>query len=807
MGTSAELQRIIEELERKLHESREAMRALGSGGIDAVAHESASPPILLRAARDRVHTDEPLLRALFDGATDAMLIADDSGAYIDANRAACAFFGLEKDHVVGRRAADIVVSDPAGSTPGDPFPTRENLHGDVSLMRSDGLRRDIETTMVHDVLAGCHLSVLRDVTDRNSASQALRQTEQRLRTVISNAPIVLFAFDHHGIYTLYEGKGVDLLRRPSEDRVGRSVFESFGKLTGGEAAIRRALAGEVVRWEGETRGGFYEALLLPELDSSGAVVSVTGLGIDVDSRKVAESKLKASEERYRRMIENTSEGVWMYDGSGVTMFVNPRMATLLGYTVDEMIGQPIFAFMDDSMLAEAHSRLARRRSGLEERGQFRLRRRDGSKLWLSLHANPMFDALGQFESSLALATDITEQLEAETAFEKSKDHLRQAQKMEAIGSLAGGVAHDFNNLLSVILSYTDLILDDLGPGDPLRVDLAEIHQAGVRASVLTRQLLAFSRQQVLAPAVIELNDVVKGVEKMMARLVGEDIQLSWSTSAEPAKIHADPGQIEQVIMNLVINARDAMPNGGHVTIETAHVVVHENDSEHADVLPGRYVTLTVSDTGVGMDAATRDRVFEPFFTTKDKTRGTGLGLSTVYGIVKQSGGHVWVRSELGKGTTFEVYLPRTDRALLVSQPPVASMDASIEGTETILVVEDEEQVRVILKSILRKRGYRILEAQNGGEAFLICEQYAGEIQLLLTDVVMPRMSGRQLAERLIGIRPDLKVLFVSGYTDNAMQYGIDAGVEFLQKPILPGPLLRKVRDVLDSRRGPNSRQP
>jgi two-component system cell cycle sensor histidine kinase/response regulator CckA len=514
---------------------------------------------------------------------------------------------------------------------------------------------------------------------------------------------------------------------------------------------------------------------------------------ELAERKRTEEALQESEEKYRNLVERANDGIVIVQDT-LVKYTNSRLAEITGYTVEEMLGTLYANYIHPDELPKVVGHYERRMAGEEVRSIYEtaLRHKDGSKVDVEINAG-IITFQGR-PANLAFIRDITER-------KRLEEQLLQAQKMEAVGRLAGGVAHDFNNLLTAIIGYSDLLLMGLSQDNPLHRDVAEIKKAADRAASLTSQLLAFSRKQVLQPTVLDLNATVANIEKMLRRLIREDIQLVTVLDPTLERVKADPGQIEQVLMNLAVNARDAMPQGGKLTIETANAYLDEDYArQHLEVQPGPYVMLAVSDTGVGMNEETQSHLFEPFFTTKEVGRGTGLGLATVYGIVKQSGGHVWVSSEPGRGTTIKVYLPRIEESI-ESDRQAQFPAAPLQGQETVLLVEDEDVVRNLARRVLLKRGYTVLEASDGGEALHLCEQHKGPIHLLVTDVVMPGgMSGRELAERLTPLQPEMRVLYISGYTDDAIiHHGVlETGTAFLQKPFTPAALANKVREMLDT---------
>jgi PAS domain S-box-containing protein len=644
-----------------------------------------------------------------------------------------------------------------------------------------------------------------DITERRQAQQALRQSEERFRQIAETIDEVFWTADPQITKMFYVS--------PAYERIwGRSVASLYGDPRSFPGSIypddrERVLADHQFQKSGQSFDHEYRIVCpdgavrwiwdrgFPVRNEAGQVVRYAGVAIDITERKRAE----AEHVRLVTAIEQSAEAVMITNTSGEIEYVNPTFSRITGYSREEARGQNPRILKSGEQDPALYQQLwATILQGKIWHGELINRRKDGSLYNEQMNIAPVRGEHGEVTHFIATKQDITARKELEQRFV-------QAQKMEAVGRLAGGVAHDFNNLLTVINGYAQILTQRSSPKDPSRGLFEEIQMAGERAASLTRQLLAFSRRQVLEPKVLDLSNVLANTETMLRRLIGEDVELVTKLRPGLGLVKVDPGQIEQVIMNLAVNSRDAMPQGGKFIIETTNVEADEDYARtHKPMTPGKYVVVSVSDTGCGLDLATQAHIFEPFFTTKAKGKGTGLGLATVYGIVKQSGGFIWVYSEPGQGATFKIYFPCVEEVASTAKPSRVRRPAKLaKGKETILVVEDESGVRSLVCETLKSKGYNTLAAEGAAQALKIAEQYTKPIHLLLTDVVMPLTDGKELATRLSSLHPESKVLYMSGYTDDAVvRHGIsDGGTPLLQKPFLPNALLLKVREVLRMKRG------
>lgn len=691
----------------------------------------------------------------------------------------------------------------------------------LSLRGREGLEREGFRAAGEIVYDQLRVYLLRDLTlSQRLQLEIIKEEHQQFEVAAARAanlfgrderPAGEVAFDVMGVHAFAMLGALDTFLRMREadlDQLRRTQTDAFrtmltlgailgvllllGTATWGLFMFQRVagpLAELTAAARGMERGDL--AVRVPEAHDEEFATVAESFNTMAASLAEALGAARRSEETFRHLVDHAMFGIYRSGLDGKFLAVNPALADMLGYeSTAALLEVDIGALYVDPTVRPGLVRRFRDTDRVEN-VELEWKRKDGRPVTLRLRGRPVRDAEGRFQWFEMFAEDVTAQRALES-------HLRQSQKMEAVGQLTGGIAHDFNNLLSVIISYAQFAMDQLPEPDPVRKDIKEIHDAGRRAADLTRQLLAFSRQQILEPQVISLNGVLDGMEKLLRRLLGENIAIDVRRAPDLGTVVADPGQMEQVIVNLAVNARDAMPSGGKLTMETGNVTVDEEYAErHVSVTPGRYVLLSVTDTGCGMSAETRERIFEPFFTTKEKGKGTGLGLATAYGIVKQSGGNIWVYSEPGRGTTFKIYLPRVD--IEAAEIRKARTEACVTGAETVLIVEDEDGVRRAAERILEGAGYRVLTAADGDAALHHCEQHQDGIHLLLTDVVMPRMSGRDLASRVKALNPRVKVLFMSGYADNAIvHHGVlTPGTRFIGKPFSVAGLRRKVREVLD----------
>jgi len=677
---------------------------------------------------------------------------------------------------------------------------KENHEFEYRIVASDGRvvwLRDIVTVVIENDKVVKLRGVMVDVTASKKADQILEESQRKYHTLFEGVSDPIFIFDAQTKLFLDSNKAVERMYGYSKDEL----------LTMTPFDLHPAEDHATVQWNVDSRN-IDQPNTYVHLTKSGRRIDVEiladqieyqgrpswiGIVRDITARKRHEQALRESEERYRKVLENANDIVYTHDLDGNLTSINKAGERVTGYTNDEVLNMNIFDLIAPEQAEKARQMIKQKLTDMVPTSyDLELIGKDGRRISLEISSQIIHKG-GQPSGVLGIARDITDRKHLEA-------QLRQSQKMEAVGRLAGGVAHDFNNLLTAIIGYSELLMSNPSTDEMTRTCVEEIRKAGERAASLTGQLLAFSRKQVLQPKVLDLNVIIANLDKMLRRLIGEDIDLDLIVQPDLWLLRADPGQIEQVIMNLAVNARDAMSSVGRLTIETSNV---EFDSEsirsYAEIAEGRYVVLQVRDTGHGMSEELQSQIFEPFFTTKEQGKGTGLGLSTVYGIVKQSGGYIYVDSELEKGTTFTVYLPRVDEVAGVREGGSSTDDLPV-GTETVLLVEDEPLVRQFVSRTLRSSGYLVIEASNGNEALVIGDDYEGPIHLLVTDMVMPKMSGRELATRFTEWRPSMKTLFISGYTDNEIssQDVEDSGVAFLQKPFTPRQLAAKVREVLDN---------
>ncbi len=758
---------------------------------------------------------------VFFSMPEAVAVVDAGHRFSWVNEAMVSFLGLPREKIIGESCHSLVHKSCEPIT-GCPF-RRLKESRRRECMELEVSEKNLWYKVTVDPIIGENgridgaIHYLSDITSAKQAEnsailQSIRQQELagRLVSLMNNVPgavyrgmrdwsLVFIGADvkrltGYAPEELISGaaKWKDLIHPDDLDSVKQAFREAaYGRLRVLRVEYRIMHKEGGIRWLEDRRQLVY--------DPDGNFAYVDGLLLDITDHKRSEEELRSTYEKLQALVEASPLAILALDPEGKVRMWNKAAERMTGWTEGEAIGLPL-PIVPREKTGEFHAILGRARGGESLSGvEVRRQKKDGSPIDISIWTSPLRDRRGEVTAIMAVLADVSERRQMEEALRSSEEQLRQSQKMEAIGLLAGGIAHDFNNLLTAIRGYSDLLLQRLDGGSHMRRDVEEIRKAGERAASLTRQLLAFSRKQVLQPKVLDLNAVVAGMDDMLRRLIGEDVDLVAVLKPGLWSVRADPGQLEQVVMNLAVNARDAMPRGGKVTIETANVELDGTYvRRHAVVSPGPYVMMAISDTGAGMNEETKNRLFEPFFTTKEKGKGTGLGLSTVYGIVKQSGGYIWAYSEIGKGTAFKVYFPRyrgdgletRDAGSLASAPP---------GRETVLVVEDEAAVRALIRDILEGSGYTVLTASDGEDAQKVGRCHKAPIHLIVTDVVMPKMGGREAAQSLVPHLPGVKVLYMSGYTNEAIvRHGVlDPGIPFLEKPFTPDALLRKVRRVLE----------
>ena len=817
-------------------------------GFTAVTNDAPEPsPGNGHSADPILSIEKAYLEQMLENAPEAICIADPDMRILRINGEFTRLFGFSAAETVGRPIDPIIVppdryAETAWITESLQKGNKPSL--ETRRRRKDGSLVDVLLSVSPVLVKGRRIATYasyRDITEqkraeelnsalyaiaaRNQATEDLQQFYAAIHSIVGqlmnakNFYIALYDPQTQLLSFPYFVDEAD--KAPQPKRLGKGLTE-YVMRTGEPLLATPAVFEELVRrgeaeligapsvdWlgvplkSGSTSIGalvvqsYHEHMRFGERDREILKFVSQQLASAIEHKRYEEA-LRRSEARYRSLILSAAYGIYRCTLDGRFLDVNPALITMLGYgSVEELLD--LDARRQVFVNAQELQRLTGeyRRTGNLNSVEVQWKRKDGRVITVRLSGRAAQNSDEAEEVLELIAEDITDRRQLEEQF-------RQAQKMEAVGRLAGGVAHDFNNLLMVINGYTEVLLEQLEQGGAMHQKVQSIQQAADRAATLTRQLLAFSRKQLLELKVVDVNTVIREMERLLRPLIGENIELVTRLSPEAGRTRADAGQLEQVIMNLVVNAKDAMPEGGKITLQSSSVTVRDNLHEQRFILPGPYVVISVSDTGHGMDKETQSRIFEPFFTTKEKGKGTGLGLSTVYGIVKQSNGYVYPQSDPGSGTTFYIYLPRVEDSA-EGASPAKSQENEKGGCETVLLVEDEESVRELVRETLVIRGYKVLEGENGESGLRVAETCNEHIDMLITDVVMPGMGGRELAKKLLLLRPGISVLYLSGYTEDAVvhQGGLIPGTAFLQKPFTLQALAKKVRDVLNSKKASN----
>jgi PAS domain S-box-containing protein len=773
-----------------------------------------------KRADEALRESEERYRTILENIEDGYYEVDLAGNFTFFNDSLCRMLGYSRDEMIGmgnQQYTDQENRKKLFQAFNEVYRTGEPAKEfDWGVIRKDGTKLfgEVSVSLIKDSKGKPigFRGIARDITKRKQAEEALRTEKQRFQTLTENSPFGMVMIDQDGTFKYMNPKfrelfGYDLTDIPD----GKTWFKKAYPNPTYRHDVIEAWINDLKSFKpGEKRSQIFTVTCKDGTEKTINFIPVqleTGENLmaceDITERKRAEEALRNSEERFRIAAKSSSDLIWDWDILDGSLEWFGNIDERLGYNPGEFPRtidaweKVIHPDEHDRVMTALDQHLKMYKPYMEE---YRVQRKDGTFCYWTDRGTAFWDEKGNPFKMIGACEDITDRKRAEEEMRALEEQFRQSQKMEAVGRLGGGIAHDFNNLLTVIKGYSQLSLLDLKESDPLWGNIQEIQKATQRATDLTRQLLAFSRRQILDLKVLDMNTLLRDLDKMLRRIIGEDIELVTLSDGNLGRVKIDPGQIEQVIFNLAVNARDAMPAGGKLLIETTNVELDkEYANAHIGVAPGRYVKLSVSDTGIGMSQEVREKVFEPFFTTKDKGKGTGLGLSTVYGIVKQSGGNIWVYSEPGHGTTFKIYLPKVEEELDTLHGRDET-EFSPRGSETVLLVEDEQEVRLLAHRLLSQQGYRVLEATNGEEALYVAHEQGGEeIHLLLTDVVMPQMGGKELADQLKILRPDIKVLYTSGYTDDAIvHHGVlEPGIHFLQKPFSLKTLSHKVREVLD----------